>query len=495
MLRRMIFATVTIIFVLACCFIAFAKSAEKVNSVIFYGAKSENMVLFDIDGKKCVSIKDMAVILSGSSGQFNFKFDNDKFVIEKGRKYLGEPKFLRIEENTAGYTEKSMIFNMGNKSFQGVVYIIDNEYFINPEDLGKIIGFDVYYNSDDEMYINKRAEEIVSVLSDERIFDSAELIFENEYINVIREKIKQAFISAYGEENFTDAVKEKLNSDELCHDFKFSGENLKLKIYTRDISIPYSSVSRYIRRDIGNYAVITDFGSKKFDEFFVSAIKINNYTSEVSGENAEAKRTMKEIDKNRPVIALTFDDGPKRETTERLLDILEKYDARATFFVVGSRAEKNKDILKRAYDLNCQIGNHSYSHSMLTKLTLDEAKTEINKTSNIVFEATGDYARVGRPPYGSLNHEIKEASKIDWFNWALDTYDWKTRDSDTIYKRIMENAENGDIILMHDLYDTTVEAVERVVPELAEKGYQFVTVKELIDIKGSPDKISGYIRK
>ena len=102
---------------------------------------------------------------------------------------------------------------------------------------------------------------------------------------------------------------------------------------------------------------------------------------------------------------------------------------------------------------------------------------------------------MGRPPYGSLNHEIKEASKIDWFNWALDTYDWKTRDSDTIYKRIMENAENGDIILMHDLYDTTVEAVERVVPELAEKGYQFVTVKELIDIKGSPDKISGYIRK
>ena len=78
MLRRMIFATVTIIFVLACCFIAFAKSAEKVNSVIFYGAKSENMVLFDIDGKKCVSIKDMAVILSGSSGQLKFKFDNDK---------------------------------------------------------------------------------------------------------------------------------------------------------------------------------------------------------------------------------------------------------------------------------------------------------------------------------------------------------------------------------------------------------------------------------
>ena len=146
MLRRMIFATVTIIFVLACCFIAFAKSAEKVNSVIFYGEKNENMVLFDIDGKKCVSIKDMAVILNNSSGQFDFKVDGDKFVIEKGSKYSGELKFLRIEENTAGYTEKSVVFNMGNKSFKGVVYIIDDEYFINPVYLGKIIGFDIYYN-------------------------------------------------------------------------------------------------------------------------------------------------------------------------------------------------------------------------------------------------------------------------------------------------------------------------------------------------------------
>ena len=505
MLRRMIFATVTIMFVLACCFIAFAKSAEKISSGVLYGEKNGSLSLFDIDGKICIAIKDMAVILSDSSKEFDFKAGGDKFIIEKGRKYSGETKLLEIDENTVGYDENIMDFKVGNKNFKCTVYNIDDEYFMNIESLSQIIDFDVSYNSseNDKIYINKNQQEIIDILNTGS-FNSAGLVFEDEYINSIREKVRQTFISSYGKENFTQAIQKKLDSSELCHDFKIVDGEFKLKIYTKEITIPYSSVMRYVRGDILNYAVITllnednnedNNADNKFSESLLYIMNAIDSVKSFQAENSESEETIKEVDANAPVIAFTFDDGPNGETTEKLLDILEKYDAKATFFVVGSRVEKNRDIVKREYDLGCQIGNHSYSHSMLTKLTLEEAKTEINKTSNIVFEVTGDYTRVGRPPYGALNHEIKEASKIDWFNWALDTYDWKTRDTEDIYKRIIENAEDGDIILMHDLYDATVDAVERAVPELAEKGYRFVTIKELIEIKGGADKISGYIRK
>ncbi len=525
MLKRMMFLTVTMILILIFCLIAFAKSAEKINAVVFYGDKCEELSFYNVEGKKCINLEDAAIILKNSEVRFDCKFDDKKniVVIENGKSFK-EDNLLVINEETPGYDTENMFFDTGKKVFEFDVYEIKDKYFIRLENLAEIIGFKISNENGSDIILNKNIQTKSDILKSDETLDSIISIFDTNKIGYVREKIKAKFIEIYGKDAYTNAVHKKLNSNEICHDFEFLENDIKLKIFTKEVNIPYNEISQYLKYNIRSYAVISEFSADKENKNFIidalkikraiemsenlsaettesefltekttvetSAITETNTKMETSNDNEEVTEKENEL-----VVALTFDDGPKRKTTERILNVLEKYNAKATFFVVGNMAEGNGDILKRAYDLGCQIGNHSYSHKILTKLPIEEAKQEINKTSNIVYNATGDYARVGRPPYGSLNHEVKEMSKIEWFNWSIDTYDWKKRDADSVYENIMKNIGNYDVILMHDLYTSTAEAVERVVPELAEKGYRFVTISELVKIKGGADKVSGHIKK
>ncbi len=189
------------------------------------------------------------------------------------------------------------------------------------------------------------------------------------------------------------------------------------------------------------------------------------------------------LDPNKKAIALTFDDGPSKYTDE-ILDALEAVDGRATFFVVGERLDNQSERLKREHEMGCQIGMHTYSHANLTKLSKSEMLDEIERTQELIVKYTGEESHLVRPPYGSVNSTVKETIDLPLINWSVDTRDWESRDADSVYKEIMNNVQDGDILLMHDLYSSTAEAVKRVVPELVEQGYQLCTIDELFELKG-----------
>lgn len=201
-------------------------------------------------------------------------------------------------------------------------------------------------------------------------------------------------------------------------------------------------------------------------------------------------------DPGKPMVALTFDDGPSKKT-ERILDVLEQYGAHATFFVVGIQLEKFPEIVKRASDLGCEIGNHTYNHKNLTKISPDEMREQINGVNRLVLEATGKEPALVRPPYGAgiKDETVKANVAYPLIMWTIDTLDWSTRDTQSTLEAIRKDVKDGSIVLMHDLYDPTAAAVETIVPELIEQGYQLVTVSEMFAAKGIALEPGKYYRK
>ena len=197
------------------------------------------------------------------------------------------------------------------------------------------------------------------------------------------------------------------------------------------------------------------------------------------------------IDPNKKMVALTYDDGPHGTYTARILDVLEKYDARATFFVVGSRIEYYPAQITRAHNLGCEIGSHTYNHINLPSNTDSAIKNEMDKTDALIKKYTGEPAAIMRPPGGSTNSRVLTAVGKPAIMWSVDTRDWDHRNASKTVSHIKNNVYDGAIILMHDLYSPTAEATKIIVPWLIENGYQLVTVSELMYYRGVTMK-TGY---
>ena len=187
-----------------------------------------------------------------------------------------------------------------------------------------------------------------------------------------------------------------------------------------------------------------------------------------------------------PVVALTFDDGPFTKVTNRIMDVLLEYEAGATFFVVGSRLEMYSDTLKRLYENGFEVASHTWSHKNLNKLTEKQITKEITRTLDGLKKYIPVENVLLRPPYGSADETVRGLAKTALNNWSLDSEDWKSRDAEKIIEHVLDTVQDGDIILMHDLYECTAEAVEYLVPELIERGYRPVSVSELFRIKDIP---------
>lgn len=186
---------------------------------------------------------------------------------------------------------------------------------------------------------------------------------------------------------------------------------------------------------------------------------------------------------DKKLIAFTFDDGPSTEVTNHLLDRLDDYNARVTFFVLGSRVNTYQETLKRAYEMGNQIGSHTYSHVNLLKLDDYELTREIKRTNAAIKEILGVEPHLLRPPYGNINDHIKKIANMNIIQWGIDTLDWKYKDSTRIKNEIVSNAHDGAIVLLHDLYMTSVEGALLAMDELSKEGYAFVTIDELAEIK------------
>lgn len=183
-------------------------------------------------------------------------------------------------------------------------------------------------------------------------------------------------------------------------------------------------------------------------------------------------------------VALTFDDGPRADTTARLLDGLLERGASATFFVIGEQIPCNKSLLQRMKAEGHQIGNHTYSHVRLLTSDKDAVVEEIHKTEALLKEAVGEGAFWLRPPYGLIGCERAALVKTPMVYWSVDPQDWKLLNKDKVVSAVLRTVKPGDIILLHDFYSTSVDAALEIIDKLREEGYAFVTVEELFRIQG-----------
>ncbi|WP_312831832.1 polysaccharide deacetylase family protein [Sedimentibacter saalensis] len=256
---------------------------------------------------------------------------------------------------------------------------------------------------------------------------------------------------------------------------------MQLSIYT------VQDVDANINSDTADYSMNQEYSESYDQQTDILEFETENLiTTDESLKNPEIEKiktdvkqeSKREIDPNKPMIALTYDDGPSKYTKE-ILDLLKENNSAATFFVLGSQASKYEETVKQMIENGNQIGNHSYDHKRLTLLNDEELYDQINKTDNLIYEIAMYRPFVMRPPYGSTTEALKEKIQKPIINWSIDTRDWESRNAETITKIICENVKDGDIILMHDLYESSMEASKTVIPELINRGYQLVTISEL----------------
>ncbi|MBO6015692.1 MAG: polysaccharide deacetylase family protein [Lachnospiraceae bacterium] len=179
-------------------------------------------------------------------------------------------------------------------------------------------------------------------------------------------------------------------------------------------------------------------------------------------------------------IALTFDDGPHPAYTAQLLDGLLERGVKVTFFVTGEHASLHPDIIRRMSEEGHRIGNHTYSHMQLSRSNREEFKAELIRTSEVIRKITGEDVIFVRPPYGTWDKSLEKELNMFPVLWTVDPLDWCTGDASCIVKNTIAKAQENDIILLHDYYDTSVTAALQIVDEMQREGYRFVTVDEIL---------------
>ncbi|MBQ7117905.1 MAG: polysaccharide deacetylase family protein [Clostridia bacterium] len=284
-----------------------------------------------------------------------------------------------------------------------------------------------------------------------------------------REEAEKKLIDEFG-------IDREFNPGDLLRCWVLAEDSLKI-ILTRGEFLPMSDGTKtYTFTQKETKELLQD---SKADESVAA-----NQNKEETTVPVEAEKV--NIDINKPMLALTFDDGPSAHT-QRLLDIFKKYGGKGTFFVLGNTLDNRKETLKRIAFEGHEIGNHSWSHRQFTNIDIDEVKDQIMMTRAKIYDITGVDCTIVRPPYGACNDEIRALGKeigVTFVNWSVDTLDWKTKNADAVYKEIIKDAGDGHIILCHDLHKTTVDAMEKVIPALIGEGYQLVTVSELLTCRG-----------
>ena len=317
---------------------------------------------------------------------------------------------------------------------------------------------------------------------------------------------------------FNDYVNVVFNIDNSLSNIKYKNILLDLKseklayisnLYKKDylineinslINLKYSSdiYDKIKNSNVDNHTYIIN--DNKIDVYFndidfgtLSYIPMVSIISDNNSETVSKDDNLDNSDKK--FIAFTFDDGPSKYTSE-LIDTLELNNSSATFFMLGNRMKYNTDIVKKVYNSNSEIGTHTYSHKRLTSLSNDEIYNEINSSEIIFNDITGDHLKYLRPPYGSYNDHIKDLG-YNIILWNIDPKDWLTRDSKKIYNSVLNNACDGCIVLMHDIYPETIEAVKMLIPTLNEMNYEAVSISNLIYNKNhilSKDEVISHVK-
>ncbi|MBP3921057.1 MAG: polysaccharide deacetylase family protein [Bacilli bacterium] len=250
-------------------------------------------------------------------------------------------------------------------------------------------------------------------------------------------------------------------------------------VYLKDYNISSLEDVNFVFDDSNFYFYFDGHISNIGVDIFDLDITINKDT------NNRQLYTYKEVDKvvdpKGKVVALTFDDGPSKYT-KQIVDLLNNYKANATFFILGNKVDIYSDTLKYLLNSGNEIGNHSYNHKWLTHVSSDELISQITSTQDIIYNTLNYKPILFRPTYGSVNDTIRNNIDLDIVLWNVDTLDWKYKNGNKIASKALNKIRDGSIVLMHDTYLYTYDALKIMLPKLKEQGYQFVTVSELNEV-------------
>lgn len=259
-------------------------------------------------------------------------------------------------------------------------------------------------------------------------------------------------------------------------------EHFNVKEQGLEILFPLSQISKVNSNQIIKILI----PMKEVKELLKETYQVKIQTNKDKIQEAETiivkKRNLDKY-KNKKLVAFTFDDGPNGQVTNRLLDGVQEYDAKVTFFVLGSRVEQNETVLKRAYQEGHTIGSHTYNHRNLLSLNNYEKMKEIKETNDLIEKTIGVKPTLLRPPYGNINQEVTKLAHMHIIEWNLDTLDWKYKDTLKIANEIVTNVHDGSIILLHDIYESSVEGALLAMKQLEQEGYAFVTIPEMAELK------------
>lgn len=333
--------------------------------------------------------------------------------------------------------------------------------------VNKIITDNIY--SYVKSFKESKENKVLNVTYDIYNFDNYSNIVFNIDNSLSKEKNKNILI---------DLSKKEIAHISNIYDKDYLNNEINNLVYHKYFSGVYNKIKE---SNVDNHTYI--ISKNKLDIYFNDiAFDDIDYIPNITISLSEDVSTKENIyDETKKYMAFTYDDGPSEYTLE-VLNTLDANNATATFFMLGNKMKKNSETVKTINSSNSEVGSHTYSHKNLVSLNEKEILNEINTTSIIFNEITGDNIKYVRPPYGNYNNKVKNAG-YPLVLWNIDPKDWLVRDSDKIYNNIIKNACDGCIVLMHDCYKETVEASKMVIPKLKEMGYEIVSISKLIEIK------------
>lgn len=308
-------------------------------------------------------------------------------------------------------------------------------------------------------------------------------------------------VSYYDKGTFKDAMLQATTPDAAnFDDFMLTGDEKLAIIFEPGEVAP--EAEGVVRVDLDANELYDNFTQNVIDVFLPKLKEQKVAEAHLAEEAAEARKRAQElVGKNREnidctkmkCIAITYDDGPDSPEGTKLLDDLKARNAVTTFCMVGNRVGAAVAELKRVVAENSEICNHSWDHADLTKLSAADVASEIQRTNQAIYNTSGVYPKLMRPPYGAVNTQVVSQINMPLAMWSVDTLDWKDRNPDIVYQRAMAGAKPGAIILMHEIHDTTIQAAPRIIDELQSQGYVLVTVSELFGI--TKDNLSDFTNK
>jgi len=360
---------------------------------------------------------------------------------------------------------------------------------------------------------NKIDDNIAKYLDeiDRNSYDKIEYIVNtvSDYISIVFIKYKDNKIAGYNsfiydkENNLTD-INAIISDENILKDkIKIYLDNNKIEVKSYpDVTFDYLLFDNYLEVILTIY----EEGAKKFIIVDINYTEINEILKisyEIDKDYIISLTTTKTItttttttttiekqkdsippeDNNNKIIAFTFDDGPSKYTSE-IMDVLEEYGAKATFFEVGYMIKTRKDTVKEVYERGFEIGNHTTDHSNLNKLTTAKAKEKIYDNNELFKEITGIDFPLIRPPYGNCKSSVQAVIDVPIIMWSVDSRDWESRNAEKIIAVVKSETKSGDIVLFHDLYPSTLEAIKTLVPYYTDQGYKIVGVSELFQLNG-----------